>query len=255
MKSRRETQDKNYWDRIGSNYSEEIFDAYQEDREGKLKQYLSRHGREDAFAVDIGCGTGKAFPYLARMFGTVLGVDISSELLKVASARPFKNVTLEQMDLSVPQNLPEADFAFCCNVAILPDMKKNIGIIRNVASAIRKGGSALVVVPSLESGLFSGWQLVRWFEKEGTAFEDIPKSDLAFFEDGTGSLLKGYMKINDVPTKHYLETEVQVLFEEAGLRVTSIDKLEYNWDTEFTDPPSWMGSPYPWDWLIECEKK
>lgn len=255
MKSRRETQDKDYWNRIGANYGEEIFDAYQEDREGKLKRYLRKHARKDRFAIDIGCGTGKAFPYLSSMFGQVHGVDISSELLKIAEEAPFSNVTLRQADLSVPQDLPSSDFAFCCNVAILPDMEKNLGIIRNVASSLKKSAGAVFVLPSLESGLYSGWRLVRWFEKEGTSFDEIPKSDLEFFEDGTKSLLNGYMKISGVPTKHYLETEIRVVFEEAGLRVTTIDKLEYNWDTEFSDPPTWMGPPFPWDWIVECEKR
>lgn len=254
MKTRRETQDKAYWNKIGANYGDEIFDAYEEDREGKLRKYLRAHANKDYLAIDVGCGTGKAFPYLSRMFGNVLGIDISSELLKVASEAPFPNVSLQQMDLSVPQELPPADFAFCCNVAILPDMEKNMGIIRNVTAALKKNGKAIFVVPSLESGLYSGWRLVKWFEREGTSFDGIPKSDLEFFEDGTRNLLRGYMKIGGVPTKHYMETEVQVLLDEVQLRVTKIDKLEYNWDTEFADPPAWMGKPYPWDWLVECEK-
>src|SRR5690606_13965167 len=115
---------------------------------------------------------------------------------------------------------------------------------------LKKDGSAIFVVPSLESGLYSGWRLVKWFERESTAFEEIPASDLEFFDGGTRSLLQGFMKISGVPTKHYLETEIQVLFEEAGFHLINIENLEYNWETEFSDPPSWMGKPYPWDWLV-----
>ena len=252
---KKETQSRAYWDRIGAQYGQEIFDAYYEDRTGKLRNWLQRFKNIKHFAIDVGCGTGKAFPYLSPLFGHVLGVDISAELLKIARLAPFDNISLKKMDLAVPRQLPPADFAFCCNVAILPDEKKNLGIIRNVRRALKPKGHAIFVVPSLESGIYSGWQLVKWFEREGVSFKDIPPSDLQFFDDGTKGLLSGFMKIDGVPTKHYLETELQVVFTEAGFSITAIEKLEYNWTTEFDTPPKWMGTPYPWDWLVVCGPK
>lgn len=252
---KQETQSKAYWNRIGEQYGEEIFDAYREDRTGKLRRWLQRYSNRKHVAIDMGCGTGKAFPYLSPMFRQILGVDISAALLKIAAKAPFKNVKLRKLDLAVPQRLPSADFVFCCNVAILPNEKKNTGIIRNVQKALKPNGHAIFVLPSLESGIYSGWQLVKWFEREKIPFQKIPRADLRFFEGGTKSLLQGFMKIDGVPTKHYLEAEIRVLFDQAGLSIKTIDKLEYNWNTEFDHPPAWLGKPYPWDWLVVCGPK
>jgi len=246
--------DKAYWNKIGSGYNEEIFDAYNEDRTGKLKRALKKYASPKHFAIDFGCGTGKALPYLAPAFGHVLGIDISSELLRQAKLLAFPNVTLKKLDLARAVKLPKADFAFCCNVAILPDIKKNKGIIKNVQRSLKKNGAAVFVIPSAESALFSGWRLVDQYKKEGTSFNRIPKSDLGYFDVNKQELLQGLFKISGVATKHYLHSEIQILFKEAGLTIKKIDKLEYNWTSEFSSPPKWMRNPYPWDWIVECEK-
>jgi hypothetical protein len=41
----------------------------------------------------------------------------------------------------------------------------------------------------------------------------------------------------------------------VGLTVKNVDKLEYNWTSELASPPRWLAAPYPWDWIVECEKK
>ena len=63
------------------------------------------------------------------------------------------------------------------------------------------------------------------------------------------------MRIEGVPTKHYLREEAIVFLEEEGFQVVSVDKIEYAWNTEFDDPPRWMGSPGPWDWLLIARRR
>jgi SAM-dependent methyltransferase len=247
--------DKAYWNEIGAGYNDEIFDAYKEDRTGKLKKYINKYADKKKRCLDVGCGTGKAFPYLSPAFGEILGIDISSELLKIAKKSPYDNITLKRVDLSKPANLPKTDFAFCCNVAILPDHKKNLGIIHNVSKGLKKGGAAIFVIPSVESSLFAGKQIIRQFEKEGTPYDEIPKEELAYYDGGKKGILFGLIRINGVPTKHYLEPEIQSTFREAGFDVKKVDKLEYNWTTEFNSPPKGLKDPYPWDWLVELIKK
>lgn len=247
--------DKAYWNKIGSGYNEEIFDVYKEDRNKKLLKYLKKYANADHSAIDFGCGTGKALPYLAPSFGKVLAIDISEALLRQARLSPYTNVTYKKLDLAKSIKLPPADFAFCCNVAILPDVEKDKGIIKNVQRALKKNGSAIFVVPSAESTLFAGWRIMNVYEKEGVKFNRIPKSELSYFDVSKKELLHGLFRISGVPTKHYSQSEIEVLFSEAGLSVKKIDKIEYNWTTELTSPPKWLKEPYPWDWIVECEKK
>jgi len=62
------------------------------------------------------------------------------------------------------------------------------------------------------------------------------------------------LNIEGVPTKHYLKEELTIYLSDFGLKVLSVDKVEYAWNTEFIEPPKWMNEPYPWDWLVICRK-
>jgi hypothetical protein len=63
------------------------------------------------------------------------------------------------------------------------------------------------------------------------------------------NIRKGNADIDDVPHKHYLEEELQLLLSDAGFDAEEFQKIEYNWDTEFVNPPAWLKDPRPWDWM------
>ena len=65
----------------------------------------------------------------------------------------------------------------------------------------------------------------------------------------------GMVDINGVATKHYLKEELIVLLKDLRFDIASIEKVEYDWSTEFDQPPRWMKEPYPWDWLILAKKR
>ena len=243
-----------HWNKIGARYDNEIFDVFKSDRGKKLATYFKRHANRSLHAIDFGCGMGKAFPFLSPAFSKILAIDISEELLNIARKSPYKNIVYKRADLT-SQNLvfPLTEFVFCCNVIMFPEIGKNKSMIRNIHRALRVNGAALVVVPSLESVLYSSSRLIEWYKREKTNIEDIPASELAYYK-GKKDILQGIIQIDNVPTKHYLEPELRLLFEEEGLVVTAIDKIEYEWTSEFDAPPPWMKAPYPWDWLVECRK-
>ena len=37
--------------------------------------------------------------------------------------------------------------------------------------------------------------------------------------------------------------------------IKSLEKITYPWSTEFSNPPKWMKSPLPWDWLTLLQKQ
>ena len=111
----------------------------------------------------------------------------------------------------------------------------------------------MLVLPSLESILFSSWRLIDWYRKEGVKPDRIPDSELNYFSASKRKIIEGIIHIDGVPTKHFSEPELRVLMEESGLAVTALERLEYDWNTEFPEPPRWMKAPYPWDWLVECK--
>ena len=244
-----------HWDRIGNSYDNEIFDVFKSDLKRKLRYYFTKHASKRKSSIDFGCGSGKSFAYLSPIFKNILAIDISQELLSQAKLRPFDNISFKRMDLSNRNiKLPLVDFLFCCNVIMLPAVEKNQVMLKNISKALKKNAAAVIVLPSIESAFFSSWRLIDWYKQEGIRSEKIDKDELNYFKGRKTDIIQGIVYIDNVPTKHYSASELEVLANQAGLKITSLDKIEYNWDTEFQSPPSWMKAPYPWDWLIECKK-
>lgn len=248
--------EERHWDKIGKRYDDEIFDVFESDRRKILPVYFKKHAAKSGIAIDFGCGTGKSFQYISSLFKKIVAVDISSELLEQAKKRPYKNISFKQVDLTKRRlSLPKADFAFCCNVAMLPEIEKTHAIIHNIQKSLKPGGTALVILPSLDSVWYASWRLIDVYRREGISVEDIPDSEFNYFKANRRKLVEGIIYIDDVPTKHFMRPELDVVFAKAGLTVTKVDKVEYSWDTELSSPPKWLKDPYPWDWLVECKKK
>ncbi len=247
--------EKEHWNKIAPSYNDEIFDVFQSDKFKRLPKYFKKHGSLNKTAIDFGCGNGKSFPFIAPLFKEILALDISKGLLKQAKQRGLSNVILKQADLTKKKLvLPKADFAFCCNVIMFPVLAKNYQMINNVYRSLKSGGTALIVLPSLDSAIFSALRLIDVYKKAGVKPKDIPASEFEYFKASKLDLIQGLINIDGVPTKHYSESEIKVIFRDAGFTVTKIDKLEYDWGTEIASPPKWLKDPYPCDWLVELKK-
>ncbi|MBK6444294.1 MAG: class I SAM-dependent methyltransferase [Bacteroidetes bacterium] len=245
-----------HWDKIAKTYEDEIFDVFKSNKNGKLQTIVQKYAGKGKFAVDFGCGTGKALSMLSPLFYKVLAVDISQKCLNIASVAGYKNVEFDRVDLAAPKNnIPPADFAFCCNVAIGDDNKRNFSILKNVLKSLKKGGTAVIVIPSLESASFSSWQMIRVYESEGVKPTKIPKAEFDHLTPAHHNLIqKGIFYIDGHPTKHYLFAELYSFLNDGKFAVQNIDRLEYSWATEFTSPPKWLRDPYPWDWVVEVKR-
>lgn len=244
-----------HWNRIAHSYEEEIFDVFRSDKDKKLPVYFDKYANKDHIAIDLGCGIGKAFPYLSPSFRKVWAVDISDKCIDIAANDQYKNIEFRKVDLTDPAlELPAADFGFCCNVLLLPDLEKNVAMIQNAYKALKKKSAAVFVIPSLDSILFYAWRLIAWYKKEGVKPADIPDAEFSYFSGSKRDILQGLIRIDGVVTKHYSHPEIEVIFQDAGFRIEKIDRIEYEWTTEFAEPPSWLKAPYPWDWLVEVSK-
>ena len=245
-----------HWNKIGASYNQQIFDVFASDKKKILPKFLKKQRNPKATAIDFGCGNGKAFPLLAPLFKELIAADISEELLNQAKATRYKNVKFLQADLAKPNvSLPSVDFIFSCNVIMLPEPQRNYQMLTNIHQSLKPGGNALLIVPSTESILFAGWRLIDWYRREGVAPKDIDASELSYFTGGKHEIVQGIFYIDGVATKHYSREELEVIVSQSGLTVTSIEKIEYDWSTEFDEPPAWMKEPLPWDWLVVCGKE
>jgi SAM-dependent methyltransferase len=248
--------DANYWERIGDRYEKEIFSSSRADTGGAIRRRLDELADSRAVAADFGCGVGHYLPLLARRFRVVHGIDFADSLLDQARERTqrFANVSIHRANLASGRariKMPRAKVGVCANVLISENPKLRRGILRTIHRHLAPGGRLFLLVPSLESVLFANQRLVEWNRRLGWSEAEALASAMAPSRD----LLRGLVRIEKVPTKHYLREEATLLLGEAGFAVSSCDKVEYPWDTEFENPPRWMKSPGPWDWLLLARRK
>jgi SAM-dependent methyltransferase len=244
-----------HWDGIAPDYNDEVLNVYEADKNKILRKYISKYADKKKSVTDFGCGIGNGFPLLAPAFKEVLGTDISAECLSVAKKKGYKNVQFKKADLtSARLKLPPADFGVCINVLLLPEVNANRKIISNVYKSLKEGAHMIFVLPALESMLHFAFCMMEWYKREGTVVKDIPLHEFSAFKASKLDLLQGIVDIRGVRTKHYSQTELEFIFREAGFSIVTLDKVEYDWKTEFDNPPEWLKDPYPWDWLLLCSK-
>jgi SAM-dependent methyltransferase len=167
--------DEKYWDKVAVDYDGEIFDVLANDRDEIIVSYILKLGSEKKAACDFGCGVGKFLPVLAENFRHVYAIDISGSLLSQAkeACDGFDNISYFKKDISTDKLKHEqVDFALCVNVLIMPDSEIRAGIIKAISEHLRKGGYFLLVVPSLESALYTDFRLLQWNLKEGMDYQE-----------------------------------------------------------------------------------
>ena len=246
-----------YWEKIADDYDGEIFDSLASDRKNVIVNHIDKCSSPKATACDFGCGIGKYLTPLGDRFKTVYAIDISRKLLDQAKDANSKatNVTYIKGDLASPSvDIGQVHFALNVNVLIMASPERRHRILSNVFRQIRKNGHLLLVVPSMESALYSHFRLVQWNTKVGVKRANPSAHRLMGAKSSMLSFRTGVLNLNGVPTKHYLREELGVLLSEIGFKIRSIAKVEYSWTSEFVRPPRWMKDPYPWDWLALCQK-
>jgi ubiquinone/menaquinone biosynthesis C-methylase UbiE len=123
--------------------------------------------------LEIGCGTGRNFPYLRHQVGStgmVYGVDLSAGMLQRArhlcDCEGWNNVELTQCDAAkyiAPEPLDGILFGLSYNT-----MPHHLTVLRNAWKQLRPGGRVVIVDGKLPPGLggdlvlpFSVWLMKR----------------------------------------------------------------------------------------------
>ena len=254
----RREMNRRYWDGMAKAYEKEIFSVFHSDRASLIRKCIRRIAAKDHSVVDLGCGIGHFLPTLAKHFGRVYANDISQALLNRAkeSHGCLSNITYLQGDIrSAFRELPQVN----CVVSVNSLISSSAGVRRRMLEAgtkiLKPKGHFVLVVPSLESALFVDVQFAQWKRKDGMSLARSARSVYPKNTDADNKARQGIFPIDGVATKHYLEEELRLLLAEVALDTLSIKKIEYDWDTEFENPPRWMKKPYPWDWLVVARKQ
>jgi 2-polyprenyl-3-methyl-5-hydroxy-6-metoxy-1,4-benzoquinol methylase len=245
---------RSYWEKIAPDYDDEIFDVLHNDKKALIRSAIEKTASSKKTVIDIGCAIGKWLPVLSPAFGRVIALDISSKNLAIAAKRypEFTNVEYLREDMSKKNaRIPKADTAICINAILTPSQKDRDIFFRNLETAVRKGGRVILSVPSLESGMLSTVLATRFKLDKKLLHENLTPAKA---REKWKNIQEGNKDIDGVPHKHFLREELQLILTMANFTVTDIQKIEYDWKTEFTKPPKWLKGIKPWDWMVVATK-
>jgi len=246
--------DRKYWETIAPKYETEIFDVLRNDTSGIIVTAIEEMSSPQKTVIDIGCAVGKWIPVLAPKFKQVIAADISATNLQIAKEKytGYDNVEYQRMDMSADDlTVTPCDTAICINAILTDSLKKRINFFQSLALCLHAGGDLVLVVPSLESKLYTNIIANRW-NVDDAHDDKNPAGEKAIRQ--IKNIKQGVTDIDDVPTKHYLKEELELLLTLEGFEVHRIEKINYGWSTEFHKPPKWLKGPYPWDWMCTAKR-
>lgn len=246
--------DRKYWEKIAPAYNTEIFDVLKNDNKGIIVSTITRLSDQEKTIIDIGCAIGKWLPVLSPLFNKVYAIDISIENLNIAKKLypGLTNITYSRVDMSNPKaTIKPCDVGLCINAILTDSLKKRNVFFNNLKKCVKKNGYLVLVIPSLESSLLTSIIRQKWDpDKDAHLFISKKKNNQQF-----KNMLHGNAEIDNVPTKHYLKEELELLLKNEGFTAEEFHKIEYEWNTEFMKPPKWLKEPRPWDWMVLAKKQ
>ncbi len=166
-------------------HSAPVYDRqYAEEQDAKIKAALKElKPKKNSLVLDVGCGTGLLFPYIAEDADLLVGLDFSSKILRQAMkrTRQYSNVALLRADADF---LPFPDETFSVVFAIT--------LLQNMPNPMRSLCEIKRVAKSKASVIVSG--LKKEFSKEKFALLiKSVKLEISFMK--ADEQLKGYVAI------------------------------------------------------------
>ncbi len=245
---------RSYWEKIAPSYNDEIFDVLKNDKKKLIVSAIHKYASRKKTVVDIGCAIGKWLPILSPAFKKVYAVDISEMNLAIARQTypQYRNIEYIRADMSGKKNkAPACDFGICINAILTPSAKDRAVFFQSLKTAIRKGGRIIITIPSLESYLLTSIVQQQW-KIDKHLFPDAKNGTEAIRK--WNNIRQGNVDIDQVPHKHYLKEELELLLAQEKFAAEEFHKIEYDWSTEFHQAPRWLKKPGPWDWMVIAKR-
>lgn len=245
-----------YWNALAEDFGEKVLEVTETDLTGVFARTAKRLGGKDKTAVDFGCGPGASTRAVAAYFKNAIGVDFSPALIETASAQTnSSNVSFRVADLSRAdaKRLP-CDVGFCINVLISPDALRREAIARNVHKSVKRGGAAVLAVPSFESAMRIYQILLACQLREGVTRKAALREINRWAAEEIINIADGIVDIGGEPTKTWRGDELSEFLVELGFRNVELERINYPWDEVIDGAPHDLTAAPPWDWLAVARK-
>lgn len=179
---------------------------------------LRKHGlREGGKALDVGCGTGRAFRPLLRRGWQIHGCDLSPAMLELAAQEGGAEVTLQVADMRALPNLGSFDLVLSLNDSVnyLLGDEDLVLALTGMRENLAENGLVIFDVNS-SSTYASGYSEVREVEHEGSRWTWNGRGEVApsiFEAEISGDRLESSRQLERYRSEH----EVLAAMRAAGL--------------------------------------
>ena len=214
------------------------------------RRFVERHCPRPGRLIDLGCGTGRLLPPLARRGYWVLGVDLSAEMLAVAHAKAEGSpVHLLRANLTELEALADGSFDYAaCLFSTLgmvtgPGMRERV--VGHAARLLRPGGRFVLHVHNL---WFNAW------DRGGRAWllRDRLRAMLGAASAGD-RVMPAHQGIAGLTLHLFRRREVVRLLTAAGFRVLEVQAVGLGPEGRLRWP-AWFGWLRAYGYLLAAEK-
>jgi len=139
-----------FWDKASKNYdkTEERFEYIHKKARENTRKYL----RESQIVLDYGCGTGTASCEFASLVEEIYGIDISSEMIRIAkdklAASEVDNVNFEKADIFDSKYQNES-FDVILAFNMLHTVPNPQSVVQRVNDLLKHDGLFISITPCL----------------------------------------------------------------------------------------------------------
>lgn len=106
---------------------------------------LESFKRKDAKILDLGCGTGLSSVEFFKKGFSVIGVDISKEMLKKAERYPFEKLICQ--DLEKPLKVENNKFDIIMLIGVMEFIRDPLFLFKQINKKLKPDGIFLVTIP------------------------------------------------------------------------------------------------------------
>lgn len=162
---------------------------------GQIMRFLPK---APARVLDLGAGSGWTSEAFARAGYTVVGLDISPDMIALANERVKPGMDLSFHAMDYERRIPFPPFDAVVIYDALHHALDEQAVIRQVASALVPGGRFICIEPG--QGHSVAPHSVEVMQKYGTTEKDMPYSYIRYLLNAAGfSSVQQYVRIRQQP--------------------------------------------------------
>ena len=231
------------WDGLAKDFEREVCDITRETKSGTIARLVKGLplSAEKSVLVDLGCGLGTFIARHGGMFRESIGVEHAPKIIARAKKTLGRREGLSWMTSGLPPAARRigrrADLTVCMNVITMPGAKTRDKMWASIAAVTRRGGHALIVVPSIESDCMV----------ERIAYGTTRTEAMAAAPDGLVD--RGGSR-----QKHFARAELRDILARYGFVTKKLLPVTYPWQKEGLRKPRNAGNRMPWDWLVLAKR-